>query len=71
MLASIFRKIKSNMVKPQSPEPPYEKNGSGTPMVGNIPATMAILTKKCINRTEATQYRPVYSCKGFFNYGSK
>lgn len=44
------------MVKPQSPEPPYEKNGSGTPIVGNIPSTMAIFTKKCINRTAATQY---------------
>nr|WP_185964775.1 hypothetical protein [Flavobacterium franklandianum] len=34
LLASIFIKIKSKIVKPQSPEPPYEKKGNGTPMVG-------------------------------------
>jgi hypothetical protein len=44
------------MVKPQSPEPPYEKKGRGTPIVGNIPITIAIFTKKCIKRIPATQY---------------
>jgi hypothetical protein len=38
--------MNNNIVNPQSPEPPYEKKGSGTPMVGNIPSTIAILTKK-------------------------
>lgn len=43
------------MVKPHKPEPPYEKKGNGTPMVGNTPTTMAILTKKCMNKIAATQ----------------
>ena len=43
------------MVKPQSPEPPYEKKGTGTPIVGKIPATIAIFTKKWINNIPATQ----------------
>ena len=46
LLASIFKKINSNIVNPQSPDPPYEKKGKGTPMVGKIPMTMAIFTKK-------------------------
>ena len=46
LLASIFKKINNKMVNPQSPEPPYEKNGNGTPIVGKIPTTMAIFTKK-------------------------
>ena len=43
------------MVKPQSPEPPYEKKGNGTPMVGKTPKTIAIFTKKWRNKTAATQ----------------
>ena len=46
LLASIFKKINSKIVKPQRPEPPYEKKGSGTPTVGNTPITIAIFTKK-------------------------
>jgi hypothetical protein len=53
-LASILRKINNKIVKPQRPEPPYEKNGKGTPMVGNIPATMAMFIKKWINKMPAT-----------------
>jgi hypothetical protein len=47
--------MNSKIVNPHSPEPPYEKNGKGTPIVGKIPATIAIFTKKCINKIAATQ----------------
>ena len=30
------------MVKPQCPEPPYEKKGNGTPMVGKTPKILAV-----------------------------
>ena len=43
------------MVKPHSPDPPYEKKGNGTPIVGKIPNTIAILTKKWMNKILATQ----------------
>jgi hypothetical protein len=48
-------KINSKMVKPQSPEPPYEKKGNGTPIVGKIPKTIAMFTKKWMNKIAATQ----------------
>jgi len=54
LLASIFIKIKSKIVKPQSPEPPYEKKGNGTPMVGKTPKTIAIFTKEWMNKMAAT-----------------
>lgn len=43
------------MVKAIKLEPPYEKNGNGTPIVGNIPISMAIFTKKCMNKNPATE----------------
>ena len=55
LLASSFKKIKSKIENPQSPEPPYEKKGSGTPMVGKTPTTIAMFTKKCINSMPATE----------------
>ena len=55
LLASIFKKINSKIVNPHKPDPPYEKKGKGTPIVGKIPTTIAILTKKWMNKIPATQ----------------
>lgn len=44
------------MVNPHRPEPPYEKKGRGTPIVGNIPVTIAMFTKKWMNNMAAVQY---------------
>ena len=38
------------MVNAHKLEPPYEKKGRGTPIVGNNLISMAIFTKKCVNR---------------------
>ena len=48
-------KIKRRMVNPHKPEPPYEKKGKGIPIVGKIPATIAIFTKKWRNKIAATE----------------
>ena len=47
--------MKNKIVNPHSPEPQYEKKGNGTPMVGKTPITIAIFTKKWVNRIPATQ----------------
>lgn len=44
------------MVKAHKLEPPYEKKGSGTPIVGNSLISIAMFTKKCVNKYVATQY---------------
>lgn len=56
LFASNFRKINNNKVKAIKLDPPYEKKGNGTPMVGKIPINMEMLTKKCMNKMAATQY---------------
>ncbi len=43
------------MVKAHKLDPPYEKKGSGTPIVGNNFINIAIFTKKCVNKYVATQ----------------
>lgn len=55
LLASIFTKINISIVKARSPDPPYENKGKGTPMVGNNPKTIAVLTKKWTNKIAPTQ----------------
>jgi hypothetical protein len=50
LLASNLMKIKSKIVNAHKLEPPYEKKGSGTPIVGNNLINMAIFTKKCVNK---------------------
>ena len=47
--------MKSKMVNAHKLDPPYEKKGSGTPIVGNNLINMAIFTKKCVNKYVATQ----------------
>ena len=56
LFASNFKKINNKRVKAIKLDPPYEKNGNGTPMVGKIPISMDTFTKKCINKMAATQY---------------
>lgn len=46
LLASNLRNIKSKIVNAHKLEPPYEKNGSGTPMVGNNLINIVMFTKK-------------------------
>ena len=48
--------MKSKMEKDHKLEPPYEKKGSGTPIVGNNFISIEMFTKKCVNRIVATQY---------------
>lgn len=43
------------MVNAHKLEPPYEKKGSGTPIVGNKRINIAIFTKKWVNKYVATQ----------------
>jgi hypothetical protein len=46
LFASNLIKMKSKMVNAHKLDPPYEKKGSGTPIVGNNFINMAIFTKK-------------------------
>jgi len=46
LLASNLIKINSIIVNAHKLEPPYEKKGKGTPMVGNNLISIAIFTKK-------------------------
>lgn len=55
LLASNFKKIKRSRVKAIKLEPPYEKKGNGTPIVGKIPISMETFTAKCVNKMAATQ----------------
>lgn len=50
LLASNLMKIKSKIVNDHKLEPPYEKKGSGTPIVGKSLISIAIFTKKCVNK---------------------
>jgi hypothetical protein len=45
LLASIFKNINNRIVKPHNPEL-QRKKGNGTPIVGKIPITIAMLQKK-------------------------
>lgn len=54
LFASNFKKINNIKVKEIKLDPPYEKNGKGTPIVGNIPIIIAMLTAKCMNKIAAT-----------------
>ena len=56
LLASNFKKMNSKNVNAIKLDPPYEKNGNGTPIVGKIPISIDTFTKKCINKMAATQY---------------
>lgn len=38
------------MVNDHKLEPPYEKKGSGTPMVGNNLTNIPVFTAKCMNK---------------------
>jgi hypothetical protein len=53
-LASIFRNINSKIVNPHKPDPMGKKNGSGTPIVGKTPITIAMFTKKWVNKIPTT-----------------
>jgi hypothetical protein len=54
LLASIFKNINNRIVKPHNPE--LHKRKKVTPIVGKIPITIAMFTKKCVNKIPATQY---------------
>jgi hypothetical protein len=53
-LASNFKKINKSIENAQRLEPPYDKKGNGTPMVGNSFISIKIFTAKCVNKIEAT-----------------
>ena len=55
LLASSLRKINNKTVNAIKLDPPYEKNGRGTPMVGNSPISIVILKAKWMNRKQITQ----------------
>jgi hypothetical protein len=48
--------MNSKIVNAHKLEPPYERKGSGTPIVGKIPTTIDMFTAKWVNKTEATPY---------------
>jgi len=47
--------MNKRILKAKRLEPPYEKKGKGTPIVGNSLMSIVIFTKKCANRKVATQ----------------
>ena len=56
LLASSFINTNSKTVNDHKLEPPYEKKGNGTPMVGNNFISIVMFTKKWVKRIVATQY---------------